>query len=87
MDLHLVLFHPEEKKVEEDCTLEEKVEGGQQEEEEEKDGKVEKKGADDVCQLCDLPLPPPLSLADHLLAEHDVSILLLFWEETENVFR
>ena len=75
MDLHLVLFHPEEKKVEEDCTLEEKVEGAQQEEE--KDGKVEKKGADDVCQLCDLPLPPPLSLADHLLAEHDVSILLL----------
>ena len=75
MDLHLVLFHPEEKKEEEDCTLDEKVEGVQQEEE--KDGKVEKKGADDVCQLCDLPLPPPLSLADHLLAEHDVSILLL----------
>ena len=59
--------------MEEDCTLEEKVEGAQQEEE--KDGKVEKKGADDVCQLCDLPLPPPLSLADHLLAEHDVRLV------------
>ena len=72
MDLHLVLFHPEEKKVEkEDCTLEEKVEGDHEKE------KMEKKVADNVCQLCDLPLPPPLSLADHLLAEHDVSIPLL----------
>ena len=73
-----MLFHPEEKKVEkeEDCTLEEKVEGDHEKE------KMEKKVADNMCQLCDLPLPPPLSLADHLLAEHDVSIpfLLLLLE-------
>ena len=74
MELHLVVFHPEEKKVKEeegDFTLEEKVEGGQEGE----GGKVGE-GAGDICQLCDQPLPPPLSLADHLLAEHDVSISL-----------
>ena len=70
MELHLVVFHPEEKKVKEeegDFTLEEKVEGGQE------GGKVDE-GAGGICQLCDQPLPPPLTLADHLLAEHDVSI-------------
>ena len=75
MDLHLVFFHPEEKKVKEeegDFTLEEKVEGGQEE-----GGKVDE-GAGGICQLCDQPLPPPLTLADHLLAEHDVSISLFF---------
>ena len=76
MDLHLVFFHPEEKKVKEeegDFTLEEKVEGGQEGE----GGKVDE-GAGDICQLCDQPLAPPLTLADHLLAEHDVSISLFF---------
>ena len=75
MELHLVVFHPEEKKVKEegDFTLEEKVEGGQEGE----GGKVGE-GAGDICQLCDQPLPPPLSLADHLLAEHDVSTPFLF---------
>merc|ERR1719430_1515315 len=49
MDLHLVIFHPEEQKVKEegDFTLEEKVEGVQEE-----GGKVEE-GAGDLCQLCD----------------------------------
>ena len=79
MELHLVLFHPEEKK-EEDCTLEEKVAEGAQEEE---GGKVEE-GAADICQLCDQPPTPPTSLADHLLAEHDVSNSFhLFWNETD----
>ena len=81
MELHLVLFHPEEKK-EEDCTLEEKVAEGVQEE----GGKVDE-GAGDTCQLCDQPPTPPTSLADHLLAEHDVSNSLsfhLFWNEIDS---
>ena len=73
MELHLVIFHPEEVKMkEEDFTLEEKVEG------EEGEGKVDEGVAGEICQLCDQPLTPPISLADHLLAEHDVSITLSF---------
>ena len=79
MDLHLVIFHPEEQRVKEegDFTLEEKVEGVQEEE----GGKVDE-GAGELCQLCDQPLPPPLSLADHLLAEHDVRIFHFLMKAT-----
>ena len=71
MELHHLFFHPKKETAE--CTLEENVEGSQ-----EVLGKQKQaEGADDVCQLCDQPLPPPISLADHLLAEHDVSIPLL----------
>ena len=73
MQLHLVFFHMEELKKEEmkkeegDCTLDENAESSSKQ----KDGKM-----DEVCQLCDQPLPPASSLADHLLHEHDVGNLI-----------
>ena len=73
MELHHLFFHPKKEVETAECTLEENVEGGQEELGKQNQGE----GADDVCQLCDQPLPPPISLADHLLAEHDVSIPLL----------
>ena len=79
MQLHLVFFHMEELKKEElekeelkkeegDCTLDENAETNSKH----KDGKM-----DEVCQLCDQPLPPTSSLADHLLHEHDVGNLII----------
>ena len=75
MQLHLVFFHMEElkkeemKKEEADCTLDENAESDSKH----KDGKMD----DEVCQLCDQPLPPAISLADHLLHEHDVGNLMI----------
>ena len=74
MELHHLFFHPKKEVETAECTLEENVEGIQEELGKQNQGE----GADDVCQLCDQPLPPPISLADHLLAEHDVSISLFF---------
>ena len=58
----------EMKKEEGDCTLDENAESSSKH----KDGKMV-----EVCQLCDQPLPPATSLADHLLHEHDVGNLII----------
>ena len=83
MQLHLVFFHMEELKKEEmkkeegDCTLDENAESYSKH----KDGKM-----DEVCQLCDQPLPPASSLADHLLHEHDVGNLILPFSHIVDIF-